>query len=164
MRISDWSSDVCSSDLELSTGPPVRGVDRRALVEFAGRIEAEEPAVGAGLELIAGTRVIDRHRPVEVSERQRSRHLAPRCDVDALCGAAEVLDMRDPSRTDEERTLGLGGEAWLILVDQHRVELRHRSRVSRSEEHTSELQSIMRISYAVFCLQNKKNNNSFVSF
>src|SRR3546814_14527781 len=89
MRISDWSSDVCSSDL-----------------------------------------VIDRHRPVEVSERQRSRHLAPRCDVDALCGAAEVLDMRDPSRTDEERTLGLGGEAWLILVDQHRVELRHRSRVS----------------------------------
>src|SRR3546814_11390333 len=38
--------------------------------------------------------------------------------------------MRDPSRTDEERTLGLGGEAWLILVDQHRVELRHRSRVS----------------------------------
>src|SRR3546814_2615387 len=112
MRISDWSSDVCSSDL------------------FAGRIEAEEPAVGAGLELIAGTRVIDRHRPVEVSERQRSRHLAPRCDVDALCGAAEVLDMRDPSRTDEERTLGLGGEAWLILVDQHRVELRHRSRVS----------------------------------
>src|SRR3546814_4603416 len=86
MRISDWSSDVCSSDLELSTGPPVRGVDRRALVEFAGRIEAEEPAVGAGLELIAGTRVIDRHRPVEVSERQRSRHLAPRCDVDALCG------------------------------------------------------------------------------
>src|SRR3546814_16612738 len=84
-------------------------------------------------ELIAGTRVIDRHRPVEVSERQRSRHLAPRCDVDALCGAAEVLDMRDLSRTDEERTLGLGGEAWLILVDQHRVELRHRSRVSGLE-------------------------------
>src|SRR3546814_9313307 len=112
MRISDWSSDVCSSDL-----------------------------------------VIDRHRPVEVSERQRSRHLAPRCDVDALCGAAEVLDMRDPSRTDEERTLGLGGEAWLILVDQHRVELRHRS---RSEEHTSELQSLLRISYAVFCLKTNK--------
>src|SRR3546814_10991356 len=115
MRISDWSSDVCSSDL------------------FAGRIEAEEPAVGAGLELIAGTRVIDRHRPVEVSERQRSRHLAPRCDVDALCGAAEVLDMRDTSRTDEERTLGLGGEALLIRVDQHRVALRPRSRVSFRE-------------------------------
>src|SRR3546814_10078969 len=30
----------------------------------------------------------------------------------------------------------------------------------RSEEHTSELQSLMRISYAVFCLKNKKQNNS----
>src|SRR3546814_3684388 len=31
---------------------------------------------------------------------------------------------------------------------------------SRSEEHTSELQSLMRISYAVFCLKKKKNNNN----
>src|SRR3546814_8340221 len=35
-----------------------------------------------------------------------------------------------------------------------------RSRLSRSEEHTSELQSLMRISYAVFCLK-KKNNNKY---
>src|SRR3546814_8089547 len=33
-------------------------------------------------------------------------------------------------------------------------------RVERSEEHTSELQSLMRISYAVFCLKNKKNNTT----
>src|SRR3546814_3464464 len=33
-----------------------------------------------------------------------------------------------------------------------------RNRVMRSEEHTSELQSLMRISYAVFCLKNKKTN------
>src|SRR3546814_6533686 len=31
--------------------------------------------------------------------------------------------------------------------------------LTRSEEHTSELQSLMRISYAVFCLKKKKNNN-----
>src|SRR3546814_8072535 len=39
----------------------------------------------------------------------------------------------------------------------------HRHRVHphvRSEEHTSELQSLMRISYAVFCLKKKKNNNT----
>src|SRR3546814_3930128 len=36
-----------------------------------------------------------------------------------------------------------------------------RKRVSRSEEHTSELQSLMRISYAVFCLQKKKKNNQY---
>src|SRR3546814_3488142 len=34
---------------------------------------------------------------------------------------------------------------------------RSRDRIQRSEEHTSELQSLMRISYAVFCLKNKKN-------
>src|SRR3546814_10555026 len=32
----------------------------------------------------------------------------------------------------------------------------------RSEEHTSELQSLMRISYAVFCLKKKKNNNATI--
>src|SRR3546814_4558884 len=35
----------------------------------------------------------------------------------------------------------------------------HRAAIGRSEEHTSELQSLMRISYAVFCLQKKKYNN-----
>src|SRR3546814_1330296 len=44
------------------------------------------------------------------------------------------------------------------------MEIRHFGRstsisVGRSEEHTSELQSLMRISYAVFCLKKKKNNN-----
>src|SRR3546814_2383421 len=44
------------------------------------------------------------------------------------------------------------------IVD--RIERRHRGqpeRATRSEEHTSELQSLMRISYAVFCLKNKNN-------
>src|SRR3546814_4405243 len=36
---------------------------------------------------------------------------------------------------------------------------RRQSRVERSEEHTSELQSLMRISYAVFCLKKKNTNN-----
>src|SRR3546814_10327229 len=41
--------------------------------------------------------------------------------------------------------------------NQHRCNLQHpRLSASRSEEHTSELQSLMRISYAVFCLKNKK--------
>src|SRR3546814_3406077 len=44
-----------------------------------------------------------------------------------------------------------------VLVGELRV---HRERTERrSEEHTSELQSLMRISYAVFCLKKKKNNN-----
>src|SRR3546814_6809706 len=52
-------------------------------------------------------------------------------------------------------------------VDFLDVELRHRGRrgraaeaITRSEEHTSELQSLMRISYAVFCLKKKKNTTT----
>src|SRR3546814_8907202 len=36
---------------------------------------------------------------------------------------------------------------------------RHMAKSPRSEEHTSELQSLMRISYAVFCLKKNKNNH-----
>src|SRR3546814_2962754 len=45
-----------------------------------------------------------------------------------------------------------GGLIWPSILTWRR------SPASRSEEHTSELQSLMRISYAVFCLQKKKNN------
>src|SRR3546814_2745600 len=39
---------------------------------------------------------------------------------------------------------------------------RSQTRVGRSEEHTSELQSLMRISYAVFCLKKKKRRNVYI--
>src|SRR3546814_4506303 len=105
MRISDWSSDVCSSDL-------VRGGDRehiggqlgRALQPLARPI-AEQPVV---IE-------IGRHRP------------------------GECLPVPDVAERDGARRLLL---ETVIGVD-------------RSEEHTSELQSLMRISYAVFCLKKK---------
>src|SRR3546814_6326806 len=44
-------------------------------------------------------------------------------------------------------------------VGQPRENARHDERLVRSEEHTSELQSLMRISYAVFCLKKKKHTN-----
>src|SRR3546814_1883757 len=44
-----------------------------------------------------------------------------------------------------------------ILCDAHRLQKLFQKDFSRSEEHTSELQSLMRISYAVFCLKKKKN-------
>src|SRR3546814_5143697 len=57
--------------------------------------------------------------------------------------------------------LGAGGlmlassrsRAWLsVMISKHFFEHRYDYRAERSEEHTSELQSLMRISYAVFCL------------
>src|SRR3546814_998394 len=49
----------------------------------------------------------------------------------------------------------------IIVEDRnlHDARLQHRNGFVRSEEHTSELQSLMRISYAVFCLKKKNNNN-----
>src|SRR3546814_10236601 len=53
---------------------------------------------------------------------------------------------------------GLDGERLLGMVRDDRDDVH-----VRSEEHTSELQSLMRISYAVFCLKKKTINNNFQS-
>src|SRR3546814_2882509 len=51
------------------------------------------------------------------------------------------------------RERGMVAQSWLI---RHEVERAKAFARDRSEEHTSELQSLMRISYAVFCLKKKK--------
>src|SRR3546814_9836455 len=51
--------------------------------------------------------------------------------------------------------LGAGADLLDDALAHHRDAVRHRQRL-RSEEHTSELQSLMRISYAVFCLKKKR--------
>src|SRR3546814_10028108 len=64
-------------------------------------------------------------------------------------GAAEVVNMRPPAYLIRE---GIGA---LPCIGDGR-----QSGTSRSEEHTSELQSLMRNSYAVFCLKTKTTNNA----
>src|SRR3546814_8389712 len=103
MRISDWSSDVCSSDLFSDL-----------ITEMNKLLEQSDYVVGE---------IRRRFKYVLVDEYQ---------DTD---GRQENL-LRQ------------------ILGDNPNVTV-----VGRSEEHTSELQSLMRISYAVFCLQKKKIND-----
>src|SRR3546814_8596874 len=101
MRISDWSSDVCSSDLVyLYRSDLARRAPRwlAALQGLSGRIDA-----------------------------QTMQRLNARVKLDRETGAQVAAD-------------------WLGLD------------APRSEEHTSELQSLMRISYAVFCLKKKKRS------
>src|SRR3546814_1849196 len=110
MRISDWSSDVCSSDLFVCV------------------------AVDGG--------------------EHRGRLLSPH-HADPRIGPGE----------EETRAIGAATHAVIAraeaAADQH-GDLRHlrrgdgRDQLCRSEEHTSELQSLMRISYAVFCLKKQK--------
>src|SRR3546814_9805992 len=82
----------------------------------------------------------ERHQENEADERQRRIVAAKRR------AAQRVVD--DPAQRE-------AGKA-----DRHRQPRReiHDCGVDRSEEHTSELQSLMRNSYAVFCLKKKKNN------
>src|SRR3546814_5521331 len=124
MRISDWSSDVCSSDL--FAGWPDRGQAGDGLSGPGSRPLAAGALGGAGTgsaALVSATGDLAR-RPMAAATD------ADRCEsrTDAATGTA--------SRT---RT-GLGK--------------------TRSEEHTSELQSLMRSSYAVFCLKKKRSGRT----
>src|SRR3546814_10680619 len=109
MRISDWSSDVCSSDL----------------IPLADRVLAV--IVTAPRQRQIGDRLVG---GLGIREWQAADpRLAARCFNDI----AVRIEFR------------------LALVLQRSFE------EARSEEHTSELQSLMRTSYAVFCLQNKNH-------
>src|SRR3546814_3518482 len=97
MRISDWSSDVCSSDLN-----------------------------GSSARFVMGGRA---RRPLDIDLRTVGIVLEKNGEIVATASSGAVLG--DPVRSVQ----------------------------MRSEEHTSELQSLMRTSYAVFCLK-KKNSNT----
>src|SRR3546814_8137800 len=146
MRISDWSSDVCSSDLLVARSQADAAEDGRRGDADPGvrEIGGEQRDAGAG------------HRGVHDVERQwRAARIAPQ--PEAQQGAARTnhpADDQDRRRSLRARGGSLcarrsgagvpppGAELWLH---------------ARSEEHTSELQSLMRISYAVFCLKKIKN-------
>src|SRR3546814_4715006 len=110
MRISDWSSDVCSSDLDRAKG--CLPWDYRAR-----------------LPLIPKPSYSNKFRLLQV----RVDH------GNALTGVFACLDGSSARR---RRTLFVNNVSPVPPTD-------------RSEEHTSELQSLMRISYAVFCLKKK---------
>src|SRR3546814_9115280 len=101
MRMSDWSSDVCSSDLP-----------RPALAAWQCLQEIHQAGLKAGLGLYEDNEAFDTRRPGV--EGSRAHDLAAH-------------------------------------------DLKH---LLRSEEHTSELQSLMRISYAVFCLKKKNTKQT----
>src|SRR3546814_4009438 len=127
MRISDWSSDVCSSDLRIvdidrrdhGPGPAARIRGRTGPFEIIAVIDSYQQLVRqrAGVELEPHVHV--------AGEDLGMRHCLVRITVDNTPGLRRAVDKR----------------------------------IGRSEEHTSELQSLMRISYAVFCLK-KKNTKS----
>src|SRR3546814_3324219 len=83
----------------------------------------------------------------EIFDRAGERKAVRRDDADVGFAVDEILRVEflgiDRGRIDVGEDLEFGGNARVIAI-------------GRSEEHTSELQSLMRISYAVFCLKKQK--------
>src|SRR3546814_9915010 len=142
MRISDWSSDVCSSDL----GVPQ---ERRRVFFIATRTDAPilfpEQTHGPGLlPFVTVWDAISDLPKLENGDRAGPRPYGkrPQNSYQALLrGDCTIVQNHSASK-----------------LSRHNQE-RMRHIPARSEEHTSELQSLMRISYAVFCLT-KKNQKS----
>src|SRR3546814_8404180 len=140
MRISDWSSDVCSSDLE-----------HDVLVRVIAPVQADQPwrTVRGATDGVDRGEVLFQQLVADDALELRAvpvRHFAR--DVLQLL-RAHVLGRR----VDQVAHAHAGGEHVGHLEIQVADQLR---RLSRSEEQTSELQSLMRTSYAVFCLKKKK--------
>src|SRR3546814_9250387 len=126
MRISDWSSDVCSSDLE----PEKQVRHERCRDELrTDRKAGKTPAD-------------DRKEHHQYHEPQAGREPQRRQDVPT--GKVSHED-RDPERYVD----GVKQQA----DRQGQVAANHSLREGRSEEHTYALQSLMRIQYSVFCLK-----------
>src|SRR3546814_3906286 len=131
MRIRDWSSDVCSSDLlvveEHRYCRKAREGHRNAI-----RIEIDRRSCEAGLVVgiakTAGHRELVGDRPVDLTEHSTALACLPIVGANDRRGGVGLVEV---------------GQEIDRVVDP------------RSEEHTSELQSLMRISYAVFFFKKK---------
>src|SRR3546814_6809110 len=139
MRISDWSSDVCSSDLYIAiatTRPETMLGDGAVAVHPADARYA--PIVGKLCEIPVGPKAHRRQIPIIADEHP---------DPEFGSGAVKITGAHDFNDYQVARRHGI--PLYALMDDQARM------RTDRSEEHTSELQSLMRISYAVFCLKKK---------
>src|SRR3546814_9521051 len=116
MRISDWSSDVCSSDLAWPCSGDAGPVELPAGTTL---VVPEDPTYETGLD-----RLVQRLAAAGFEQFVVPDDLAPAIALILAQSTAEI---------------------GFVL--------------GRSEAHTSELQSLMRISYAVFCLQKKNMYN-----
>src|SRR3546814_6760140 len=109
MRISDWSSDVCSSDLR-----HLAGQHQRRLLKQQGKAAAlPRPGYPHPLDAVLRT----------IGPRYPGRDIA-------------------------------------VVLEEIQMTPAKLAKIMRSEEHTSELQSLMRISYAVFCLKKKNTTHA----
>src|SRR3546814_5882810 len=130
MRISDWSSVVCSSDL----------IPSDPLCETEG-----------GMMIGIADQCINRWPTILPQFGISPSYLTGKQTPCPTCGGKDRFrfDNKDGRGTYYCNKCGPGDGVQLVMM-----------KTGRSEEHTSELQSLLRISYAVFCLKKKKKNQT----
>src|SRR3546814_2084251 len=148
MRISDWSSDVCSSDLfGLTLSPEGRLAAARPSLIGAGGVERAFAATRSLFVQLALLAELCRVLGVRTGPIDAALEAGPAAALPGLDGAMDRLAAARAFVVSGRGLFqGLAEAASLTLMELGRVPV-----LSRSEEHTSELPSLMRISYAVFC-------------
>src|SRR3546814_1884872 len=143
MRISDWSSDVCSSDLAIfRLCRAGKGEAKIGFIAFNWR----------GMKISRLPEKLRCGRCRETGHRDCCQGQIPGHPVDVHnCPSGHYCHYSSASESTSSSVLA----ATLLLSDVSAVEGAGAAPGARSEEHTSELQSLMRISYAVFCLKKK---------
>src|SRR3546814_4333103 len=136
MRISDWSSDVCSSDLLVYTPG--------TMTEGAVTVDAWVQNVETGGVQMVST---------------GTGTLAVNMSNDGVAIDNEAVTGSESAATDTtaDSLIELPGLSVTLNDDDGSEDI---VSILRSEEHTSELQSLMRSSYAVFCSKKKKNKTT----
>src|SRR3546814_9651886 len=132
MRISDWSSDVCSSDLVFPWDP----INSFRLFEVT-KYHLDARSYTASFYFVMNKKKYD-SLPADVKTA-----------IDDTTGDALAVKFGDWWNAWDAPGLEAARKKGNVITS-----------LTRSEEHTSELQSLMRISYAVFCLKKNKTNNT----
>src|SRR3546814_8196246 len=132
MRISDWSSDVCSSDLLVGDTDSERYFRcvRQSIEEHGDEAEGVSQALATLIKKF------------------------PESSLNALMLTPESMFAIHIN----SRALSPLRALRAMFDDEDEIPARH----MRSEEHTSELQSLMRISYDVFCLKKKQKKDKYI--
>src|SRR3546814_4057466 len=135
MRISDWSSDVCSSDLH------VAGTDLPSAQILIRHAQSMLPAY-----MVPHSIVLHERLP---------RGPSGKLDRNALPPPTPQASAATPPEGATEQAIA---QVWQSVLARGTISRHDDFFALRSEEHTSELQSLMRISYAVLCLKKKHND------
>src|SRR3546814_1665042 len=140
MRISDWSSDVCSSDL----------FTQEFLAQRFGPLNSSAKTELDRLEKLSARASSSPKRRSRLAKVPNSTTIGAQATIAATSPLPAICRIRSLKQNPFRWPTSCPRMASLIAV--------YGRTWRRSEEHTSELQSLMRISYAVFCLKKKKRN------